>query len=172
MPVSWTRVLVRAAAAAPPIRALVSLYFATPPVRVSCVTLPFLAMARITFLALAAASVSAFAPNDLAVPAGFVQEINAGKRAWVASDESASRFSGWTRAQVSRILGSRKAPAALKARHDEWDLTELPLSALLQQQGKTSVWLLDKPSMTVKPQPVTVAGADGSESRRVRRRLT
>jgi beta-phosphoglucomutase-like phosphatase (HAD superfamily) len=35
-----------------------------------------------------------------------------------------------TRAQVSRILGSRKAPAALKARHDEWDLTELPLSAL------------------------------------------
>lgn len=87
-------------------------------------------MARITFLALAAASVSAFAPNDLAVPAGFVQEINAGKRAWVASDDSAARFAGWTRAQVSRILGSRKAPAALKARHDEWDLTELPLSAL------------------------------------------
>jgi RND family efflux transporter MFP subunit len=41
-------------------------------------------------------------------------------------------------------------------------VAKLPLSALLQQQGKTSVWLLDKPSMTVKPQPVTVAGADGN----------
>jgi RND family efflux transporter MFP subunit len=41
-------------------------------------------------------------------------------------------------------------------------VAKLPLSALLQQQGKTSVWLLDKPSMTVKPQPVTVGGADGN----------
>jgi RND family efflux transporter MFP subunit len=41
-------------------------------------------------------------------------------------------------------------------------VAKLPLSALLQQQGKTSVWLVDKPSMTVKPQPVTVAGADGN----------
>jgi membrane fusion protein, multidrug efflux system len=41
-------------------------------------------------------------------------------------------------------------------------VAKLPLSALLQQQGKSSVWLLDKPSMTVKAQPVTVAGADGN----------
>ena len=87
-------------------------------------------MARITFLALAAASVSALAPSDLAVPAGLVETINAGSHAWVADESSAARFAGWTRAQVSRILGSRKAPAALKARHDEWDLTELPRAAL------------------------------------------
>ena len=41
-------------------------------------------------------------------------------------------------------------------------VAKLPLSALLQQQGKTSVWLVDKASMTVKVQPVTVAGAEGN----------
>jgi RND family efflux transporter MFP subunit len=38
----------------------------------------------------------------------------------------------------------------------------LPLSAVVQQQGRTSVWLLDKATMTVKPQPVEVGGADGN----------
>jgi len=41
-------------------------------------------------------------------------------------------------------------------------ITRLPLSAVMQQQGRTSVWLLDTASMTVKVQPVTVAGADGN----------
>jgi membrane fusion protein, multidrug efflux system len=39
---------------------------------------------------------------------------------------------------------------------------KLPLSAVLEQQGKTSVWLLDKASMTVQPQPIEVGGADGN----------
>ncbi len=39
----------------------------------------------------------------------------------------------------------------------------LPLTAVTQWQGKTAVWLLDEPSMTVKLQPITVAGADGNE---------
>ncbi len=38
----------------------------------------------------------------------------------------------------------------------------LPLSAVLQQQGQTVVWLLDRATMTVKVQPVVVAGADGN----------
>jgi len=94
-------------------------------------------MARFTLLALAAASAAALrpraraAPEDLAVPAGLVESINAdASKAWTADASSAARFAGWTRAQVSRILGSRKAPAALKARHDVWDLKELPLTAL------------------------------------------
>lgn len=41
-------------------------------------------------------------------------------------------------------------------------ITRLPLSAVMQQQGRTAVWLLDTASMTVKVQPVTVAGADGN----------
>ncbi|MBI3349002.1 MAG: efflux RND transporter periplasmic adaptor subunit [Burkholderiales bacterium] len=40
---------------------------------------------------------------------------------------------------------------------------KLPLSAVLQQGGKTSVWLLDGPSMTVKPMAVQVGGAEGNE---------
>jgi len=41
-------------------------------------------------------------------------------------------------------------------------VTRLPLSAVMQQQGSTSVWLLDRASMTVKAQPVVVGGADGN----------
>lgn len=40
---------------------------------------------------------------------------------------------------------------------------KLPLAAVLQQGGKTSVWVLDAASMTVKPVSVMVAGADGNE---------
>lgn len=43
-------------------------------------------------------------------------------------------------------------------------LIRLPLSALHQQQGKTVVWLLDGASMTVKLQPVAVAGADANSA--------
>lgn len=41
-------------------------------------------------------------------------------------------------------------------------ITRLPLTAVMQQQGQTAVWLVDKATMTVKPQPVAVAGADGN----------
>ena len=40
---------------------------------------------------------------------------------------------------------------------------KLPLSAVLEQQGKTSVWVLDGKSMTVRLQPIQVAGAEGNE---------
>lgn len=40
---------------------------------------------------------------------------------------------------------------------------KLPLSAVMQQQGQTAVWLLDSGTMTVKPQTVQVAGADQNE---------
>lgn len=42
-------------------------------------------------------------------------------------------------------------------------VVKLPLSALLQQGGKSSVWVLDGASMTVKPVAVQVGGADGNE---------
>ncbi|AKJ28515.1 RND transporter [Caldimonas brevitalea] len=41
--------------------------------------------------------------------------------------------------------------------------TKLPLSALRESGGQTAVWLLDRPSMTVKLHPVKVAGADGNQ---------
>ena len=33
----------------------------------------------------------------------------------------------------------------------------------MRQQGQTAVWVLDRSAMTVKVQPVVVAGADGNE---------
>ncbi|HEY1090612.1 MAG TPA: efflux RND transporter periplasmic adaptor subunit [Burkholderiaceae bacterium] len=40
---------------------------------------------------------------------------------------------------------------------------KLPLTAVIEQQGKAAVWVLDPASMTVKPVPVEVKGADGNE---------
>ena len=41
-------------------------------------------------------------------------------------------------------------------------VSKLPLTAVLEQQGKPSVWVLDRDTMTVKSQLIQVAGADGN----------
>jgi RND family efflux transporter MFP subunit len=41
-------------------------------------------------------------------------------------------------------------------------VAKLPLTAVTQLQGETAVWLLDRQTMTVRAQPVVVAGADGN----------
>ena len=38
----------------------------------------------------------------------------------------------------------------------------LPLAAVAEAQGKSVVWLLDKATMTVRPQAIEVGGADGN----------
>lgn len=43
------------------------------------------------------------------------------------------------------------------------DAIKLPLSAVLEQQGRSAVWLLDPQTMSVRLQPIEVAGADGNE---------
>lgn len=43
-------------------------------------------------------------------------------------------------------------------------VTKLPLSALKEEKGRSVVFVVDRPSMTVKPQPVQIAGADGNEA--------
>jgi RND family efflux transporter MFP subunit len=42
-------------------------------------------------------------------------------------------------------------------------MVRLPLAAIVEQHGQGAVWVLDRDSMTVKPQPVQVAGADGND---------
>ncbi len=42
-------------------------------------------------------------------------------------------------------------------------VVRLPLPAVMQQQGRAAVWLLDKASMTVQVQPVVIGGADGND---------
>lgn len=41
-------------------------------------------------------------------------------------------------------------------------VNKLPLSAVMQRDGRTAVWLLDPSSMTVRAQPIEVAGAEGN----------
>lgn len=43
------------------------------------------------------------------------------------------------------------------------DVLRLPLTALVSQQGRDAVWLLDPRTMTVKPQAVQVARAEGGQ---------
>lgn len=43
-------------------------------------------------------------------------------------------------------------------------VTKLPLSALRESQGQTSVWVVDKTTMTVTSKPVQLAGAEGNEA--------
>ncbi len=43
-------------------------------------------------------------------------------------------------------------------------IAKLPLSALKEEQGKSTVWVVDRQSMTVQQQAVTLAGADGNEA--------
>lgn len=40
---------------------------------------------------------------------------------------------------------------------------KLPLAAVFEHQGKSSVWLLDKATMTVRTQAIQVAGAEGNQ---------
>lgn len=41
-------------------------------------------------------------------------------------------------------------------------IAKLPLTAVMQQQGRTAVWLFDAATQTVKMQPIEVGGADGN----------
>ena len=42
-------------------------------------------------------------------------------------------------------------------------VVKLPLTAVLEHQGASAVWVLDGASMSVKLQPIAVAGADGND---------
>lgn len=43
-------------------------------------------------------------------------------------------------------------------------ITKLPLSALREEKGQTTVWVVDKTTMTVASRPVQIAGAEGNEA--------
>ena len=92
--------------------------------------------------------------GDAPVPAT-VREVSA------AADPSTRTF--LVKADVGRVpmrLGQTATvtlavPAAAGA-------LKLPLAAMFEQQGQSHVWLLDTAAMTVRAQPVKVAGAEGN----------
>jgi RND family efflux transporter MFP subunit len=58
-------------------------------------------------------------------------------------------------------LGQTATVAIEQARRD--GVTRLPLAAVAEEGGRSIVWVLDGTAMTVKPQPVQIAGADTNQ---------
>jgi membrane fusion protein, multidrug efflux system len=101
-------------------------------------------------------------------------------RTWGSSEsvpatvhEIAAAADPTTRTFLVKVDVGPKASAALKLGQTATVLlrapavggvTKLPLTALREEKGATTVWLVDTASMSVKPQPVQVAGADGNEA--------
>jgi multidrug efflux system membrane fusion protein len=69
---------------------------------------------------------------------------------------------GRTPASASVRLGQTATIVAELPR--QAGVTKLPLSALRESQGQTSVWVVDKTTMTVGARPVQLAGAEGNEA--------
>jgi len=70
------------------------------------------------------------------------------------------------KADIGSVAGVRLGQTATVAMElpQTAGVTKLPLSALREEQGKSAVWLVDRGNMTVKLQPVTLAGADGNDA--------
>lgn len=67
-------------------------------------------------------------------------------------------------AEASRNVGLGQTATMLVEMPRTVGINKLPLSALKEEQGRTIVWVVDKQTMTVKAQPVQVAGADGNQA--------
>jgi len=78
-----------------------------------------------------------------------------------AADPSTRTFQVKADLAVADVQIGRTATVLLELPRRE-GVIKLPLTAVTQLQGKTSVWLVDKASMTVRPQPVVVGGAEGN----------
>ncbi|XHS78216.1 efflux RND transporter periplasmic adaptor subunit [Burkholderiaceae bacterium UC74_6] len=126
-------------------------------------------------------------PRDLvfSVPEDQVARVRA-----AASVQGALKMKIWGEGQPERVVSLREVSAAadpvtrtflFKADAGSSDIKlgqtatvlltmpkaeqviKLPLAAVMQSQGTTSVWVLDPSSMKVKAQPVTVSTADGND---------
>jgi multidrug efflux system membrane fusion protein len=67
-------------------------------------------------------------------------------------------------ASVQPPLGATVSVVPQALSHAGVPVIKLPTSALRQEGKGTSVWVLDKATMTVKSQPVQIATADGNEA--------
>ena len=67
-------------------------------------------------------------------------------------------------AAATPALGSTVYVSPQALSHVGTPVIKLPTSALRKEGAGTAVWVLDKPTMTVKSQPVQIATADGNEA--------
>lgn len=118
-----------------------------------------------------------------AVPEDKVQAMRVGSAASVTAWGSQTRLKGQVREvaasadPVTRTfnvkvaldnkdslpLGATVTVVADALAHAETSVIKLPISALLKDGGKTSVWVLDTKSMTVQLNPIEISGADGND---------
>jgi len=67
------------------------------------------------------------------------------------------------RADIGRTdLRLGQTATVLAAQQPQPGVIKLPLTAVFEQGGKTSVWLVDPAAMTVRAQPIAVGGAEGN----------
>lgn len=95
--------------------------------------------------------------------AGAQPELAATVREVAAAADSATRtFLVKADVGVADVRLGQTATVRLASASRE-GVVHLPLAAVFEQGGRSSVWLLDAATMTVQVQPVTVAGADGRQ---------
>ncbi|NDP38826.1 MAG: efflux RND transporter periplasmic adaptor subunit [Rhodoferax sp.] len=124
-------------------------------------------------------------PRDVvfAVPEDQVAQIRTGTLVEVRAWNNATRTKGAVRevaasadpvtrtfgvkvalgAQDTSALGSTVTVLLPGSGRDAAPVMKLPTSALRQDGKATAVWVLDKPSMTVRLQPVQIASVDGND---------
>jgi len=79
-----------------------------------------------------------------------------------AADASTRTFVAKADVGTSSLRLGRTATVVMeRPRRDEQ--IRLPLAAVAEQGGRSVVWLLDAQAMTVRPQPVSISGADGNQ---------
>jgi membrane fusion protein, multidrug efflux system len=78
-----------------------------------------------------------------------------------AADPATRTFAARADVGTSSLRLGQTATVAI-ARPPVAGVIKLPLTAVFEQQGKTTVWLLDRTTMTVRAQPIQVAGAEGN----------
>lgn len=91
------------------------------------------------------------------------QSLTATVREVAAAADPATR-TFLVKADVGRAGGrlGQTATVVLKASNGTRAI-KLPLAAVFERQGRSTVWLVDPASMTVRPQPVQVGAAEGNQ---------
>jgi len=97
-----------------------------------------------------------WAAGEAAVPAT-VREVAA------AADPVTRTFQVKADIGATALRLGQSASVLLQAPVAAAGLVKLPLSAVFEQGGRSAVWLVDRATMTVQPQPITVAGAEGNQ---------
>ena len=93
------------------------------------------------------------------------EEVHAAKLREVAAAADPTTRTFTVRAELGALVADLGQTATVHLKSPaQRGVLRLPLSALLEQKGRTVVWQLDPNSMTVRMQAIQVAGADGNQA--------